>query len=201
MKNMKQHTLAVAVTMAVMSLGISPVAQAITPSWTYISPATSPITVSWINGNKTGTSVVTYSPVAAEVWAYDGNLASQSQNAVMQDMQNQFGLPSYALGSVMQCANASACTTGGDGTRTSATWSTGQNYFDYLAVHYGQGELFLHFATPVNDFTVQGLHNGLSNFYAFADGELAPAVAEPAPLFMLAVGMMGLVWRQRRNSR
>ena len=43
MKNMKQHTLAVAVTMAVMSLGISPVAQAITPSWTYISPATSPI--------------------------------------------------------------------------------------------------------------------------------------------------------------
>ncbi len=171
--------------------------QPVSPSWTYISQTSSPITISWINGGKTGTSQVAYSPVAEGIWSYDGNLGSQNSAVIMQDMQNQFGLSSTALSPVVLCGNAASCISGGNGTSTAATWSTGKN-FDYLAVHYGQGELFFHFAKPVDTFSIQGLHNGLSNLYAYSS--TTSAVAEPAPLAMLMVGLIGLVWRQRRNK-
>lgn len=190
--------------LALVAIGLSvglvaPAEAKLQPVWTNISPATSPITVSWINGNSSGTTQVTYSPSATGIWSYDGNLPNQNPSVIEQNMVTQFGLSSGTLSQVVLCGNASTCTTGGDGTTHTATWSTGKNYYDYLAVHYGQGELFFHFAKPIDSFSIQGLHNGLSNFYGYSDGAPAPAVPEPMPVLLLAAGLAGLIWRQRRS--
>jgi len=171
-------------------------------AWTFYAPTANSVSIEWINGRNAGSSVVTYSPQTKGIWSYDGNLGNQSTSVIEGDMTRQFGLASTALQLVTSCDNAAGCTTGGNGTSSAATYSTGKSYFDYLAVHYGNGEMLFHFAAPVDQFMIQGLHNGLSNFRAYSDGVKvatgAGAVSEPRSAMLLIAGVMALLLRRHR---
>lgn len=173
-----------------------------TPAWSFIIPTTSPITINWINGNSTGTTAVAYSPVATGVWSYDGNISNQSQKNIKKVIDSKFGLGSNTLSYVSGCDYMSSCNTGGDAMTVSNTFSSAKS-FDYLAVHFGQGELLFKFATPQTAFTIDGLHNGLSNYRAYTDikGCVSP-VPEPdtSSLIVTGLGLLGFIVLRKNNS-
>ena len=146
-------------------------------------------------------SAVTYSPSPAlQVKYYDDNLVPQSPAAVQGYINGVFGT---SLGTaVSYCDNAtSGCTAG-----TTAGLSGGVNSFtsaaayDFLAIHFGKGELVFHWAAPVAagaTFTVAGLPKDLSNYRAFIS-----AVPEPETYAMLlaGLGMLGFLARRRQGK-
>ena len=162
-----------------------------TPAWSFIIPTTSPITIDWINGNSSGKTVVTYSPAAKGIWSYDGNISKQSQKNIQKVIDSKFSFGSKALSYVSGCDTA--CT-GSFNSKTS---------FDYLAVHFGNGELLFQFATPQTAFTIDGLHNGLSNYRAYTDikGCVSP-VPEPdtSSLIITGLGLLGFMVLRKNNS-
>ncbi|MFZ4878174.1 PEP-CTERM sorting domain-containing protein [Janthinobacterium sp. Mn2066] len=146
-------------------------------------------------------SVVTYSPSPAlTVKYYSDNLVPQSPDAIQGYLSAAFGTMLSSPASF--CDNpTSSCTAG-----TSAGLSGGVNSFtsaaayDYLAIHFGKGELAFHWATPVaagTTFTIAGLPKDLSNYRAFVS-----AVPEPETYAMLlaGLGMLGWVARRRQNK-
>lgn len=166
------------------------VAQAAT--WTDVGPA---------SGFSIEGSIVTYSPSPAlMVKYYDDNLTPQSPSAIQGYINGVFGASLGAA--VSYCDNAtSGCTAG-----TTAGLSGGVNSFtsaaayDYLAIHFGQGELVFHWAAPMAagaTFTVAGLPKGLSNYRAFIS-----AVPEPETYAMLLAGlsMLGFLARRRQGK-
>lgn len=146
-------------------------------------------------------STVTYSPSPAlQVKYYDDNLVPQSPSDIQGYINGVFG---SSLGAaVSYCDNAtSGCTAG-----TTAGLSGGVNSYtsaaayDYLAIHFGQGELVFHWAAPVaagTTFTVEGLPKGLSNYRAFIS-----AVPEPETYAMLlaGLGLLGFLARRRQGK-
>ena len=169
------------------SAGLAPMAQA--ASWVKLTdPATS--------GFSVGGKNVTYGSVAADtVWVYDGANPSGGQNAV--DIQSlissKFDLPLSGAGSLVFAAQ-------GDLASSKSGSFTVSSSFDYLAVHYGRGELLFHWATPLaanSVFSIANLPRGLSNFRAYNS---VSAVPEPATygMLMLGLGLLGFVARRRR---
>ncbi|MGK5018984.1 PEP-CTERM sorting domain-containing protein [Janthinobacterium lividum] len=166
---------------------LAPLASA--ASWVEISnPAQGGFTVG-------GTSV-TYGPVAAaSVWVYDGANppGAQSAAAILSLVSSKFGLPSSGTGSLVFAAQ-------GDLASSKSGSFTVKSSFDYLAVHYGRGELLFHWATPLaanTVFSIANLPRGLSNFRAFNS---VSAVPEPATygMLILGLGLVGFVARRRR---
>ncbi|MEG1052843.1 MAG: PEP-CTERM sorting domain-containing protein [Janthinobacterium sp.] len=146
-------------------------------------------------------STVTYSPSPAlQVKYYDDNLVPQSPSDIQGYINGVFGTSLGAA--VSYCDNAtSGCTAG-----TTAGLSGGVNSYtsaaayDYLAIHFGQGELVFHWAAPVaagTTFTVAGLPKDLSNYRAFIS-----AVPEPETYAMLlaGLGMLGFLARRRQGK-
>lgn len=73
--------------------------------------------------------------------------------------------------------------------------------FDHLAVHFGTGVLFFEWSSPINEFTISGLNNGISYFAAFwplPHGPDDTDVPTPAPLALLGLGLIGLAALRRR---
>ena len=167
---------------------LAPLAQA--ASWVEISnPAKGGFTV---GGNS-----VTYGPVAASsVWVYDGANppGAQSAAAIKTLLNTQFGLPSTGTGSLVFASQ-------GDLSSSKSGSFTVNSSFDYLAVHYGRGELLFHWDTPVAAntlFSIGNLPRGLSNFRAFSS---VSAVPEPATygMLLMGLGMLGFMARRRRG--
>lgn len=144
-------------------------------------------------------STVTYSPSPAlQVKYYDDKLTPQSPSDIQGYINGVFGTSLGAA--VSYCDNpTSGCTAG-----TTAGLSAGVNSYtsaaayDYLAIHFGQGELVFHWAAPVaagSTFTVAGLPKDLSNYRAFIS-----AVPEPETYAMLlaGLGLLGFMARRRQ---
>ena len=164
------------------------VAQAAT--WVDVGPA---------SGFMIEGSTVTYSPSPAlMVKYYDDNLVPQSPTAIQGYINGVFGSSlgaavSYCDNPTSGCVNATGSAGGGSNSFTSAA------AYDYLAIHFGQGELVFHWATPVaggTTFTVAGLPKGLSNYRAFVS-----AVPEPETYAMLlaGLGLLGFLARRRQS--
>jgi hypothetical protein len=166
---------------------LAPLAQA--ASWVEISnPAKS--------GFSVGGKNVTYASVAADtVWVFDGANPSSPQSAadIQSLISSKFGLPSRGTGSLVFAAQ-------GDLDSSKSGSFTVNSSFDYLAVHYGRGELLFHWDTPLaanSVFSIANMPRGLSNFRAFSS---VSAVPEPATygMLMLGLGLVGFVARRRR---
>ncbi|MGX9717271.1 PEP-CTERM sorting domain-containing protein [Janthinobacterium lividum] len=166
---------------------LAPLAQA--ASWVEITdPA--------MSGFLVGGNTVTYGSLAADaVWVYDGAnpAGAQSAAAIKSLVSSKFGLPSSGAGSLVFAAQ-------GDLASSKSGSFTVNSSFDYLAVHYGRGELLFHWDTPLaanTVFSIANLPRGLSNFRAYNS---VSAVPEPATygMLMLGLGLVGFVARRRR---
>lgn len=166
---------------------VAPLASA--ASWVEISnPAKGGFTV--------GGNTVSYGPVAAaSVWVYDGANppGAQSAAAIKTLLNTQFGLPSSGTGSLVLA-------TQGDLNSGKSGSFTVNSSFDYLAIHYGRGELLFHWDSPVAAntlFSISNLPRGISNFRAYSS---VSAVPEPATYGMLVMGLglLGFMARRRR---
>ncbi len=166
--------------------------------WTTVTPTASPFQY---NGN-----VIYYTPSAAlDVIAYDGSLAPQSPANIASIINTQFGLTgANAVGAAVSlcaeattgCVNASGAVLSG-GVYTNSF--TSDAAYNYLAVHYGQGELIFHWNAPVmpgTAFAIGGVPNDVSNFRAY----LAP-VPEPSSYALMLGGLvlLGFMTRLRRR--
>lgn len=184
--NMMKHA-ALGLSFSLMA-AVAPLASA--ASWVEITnPA--------MGGFSVGGQMVTYGPNAAStVWVYDGANppGSQSPAAIRTLINTQFGLPSSGVGSI-------TLTSDGDlSSSTSSSFAVGGT-FDYLAIHYGKGELLFHWSQPQaanTQFSIGNLPRGISNFRAYNS---VTAVPEPATygMLMLGMGVLGLMARRRHS--
>ena len=152
-----------------------------------------------------------YSPAPALVVKYfNGNLTPQSPAAIQAAINAQFSLSGAgALGAaVSACDGAtSGCTFGSSAAALSGPMYTNSftsaAAYDYLAVHFGQGELVFHWSSPVlagNSFLIGGLPHGLSNYRAY----MSPVTSVPEPgayaMLLAGLGVMGALARRRKPS-
>ena len=188
----KRVSFAIAASLLVTAMQIAP-AQA-SPVWTEYLPTSThptndPIDILYTRGHGTATASVHYTPgSAAQIWYYNGNISNQSPSNMMTVTESQFGLGSGALQSVSACD--SACSD----TFVSST------AFDYLAVHFGQGELLFHWLSPVTDFTISCLPRGISNYRAYGNVAATPL---PSGALLFATGLLAALplVSKRRNRR
>ena len=186
---------------SIKSIAIQAAMLAAMTAWAGAAQAATWIDVGPASGFTIDGSSVTYSPSPAlMVKYYDGNLTPQSPADIQGYINGAFGTSLGAA--VSYCDSAtSGCTAG-----TTAGLSGGVNSYtsaaayDYLAIHFGQGELVFHWATPVaagTTFTVAGLPKDLSNYRAFIS-----AVPEPETYAMLlaGLGMLGFLARRRQGK-
>ncbi|MBL8492234.1 MAG: PEPxxWA-CTERM sorting domain-containing protein [Rhodocyclaceae bacterium] len=190
MKPMKPSPLVV----AVMSAATLMAGNAMAASWTHFvpAPAASPITVE--------SSSVIFASSPADVWWYDGNIpGGQSAANVLSTINAQYGTSMTMTAFVGACDSVGSCVSasGGNGTGTAANTFSNATPFDYLAVHFGRGQLLFHWTAPQTSFTIQGLPRGLSDYRAFTS-----AVPEPETYAMMlaGLGLMGAVARRRRAA-
>ena len=163
-------------------------------TWVDLGPA---------SGFLIGSSSITYTPSpAVQVKYYNDNITPQSPANIRSVVNAQFGLSGLnAVGAaVSACDNpASGCTAGTSGSGSGGVNSyTSAAAYDYLAIHFGKGELLFHWAAPVaagTTFTIAGLPKDLSNYRAF----ISP-VPEPETYAMLLAGLGMLGWLARRRQ-
>jgi hypothetical protein len=174
------------------ALAFSGAAQA--ASWVEIdNPSTSGFSVS----GKT----VTYGPTAAsEVLFYNGNITPQNPANIANVISTQFDLPATGTGSITLADSDDSLTSARSGSFTV------DSAFDYLAIHYGQGELIFHWSTEQaagTVFTISNLPKGLSNFRAYDAVSAVSAVPEPATYGMMlgGLGLIGFVARRRKAAQ
>lgn len=169
------------------------------PEWADIGPASGFL----IDGN-----VITYTPSPAmTVKYYNDNIADQSAANIMAVINTQFGLTgANALTTIVsQCDEPTSLCTNGSGALASTPYTnsfTSNGSYDYLAVHFGQGELLFHWNSPVaagTEFAIGGLPKGLSNYRAYS----VSAVPEPGTYAMLlgGLGMLGFISRRRSAAK
>lgn len=146
------------------------------------------------SGFVVGSSTVTYSPQASTVWVYDGaNIVPQDPTYIASVIATVFGLPTSGPGSLSLASIGENLT----GTSGSIILSAST---DYLALHYGLGELLFHWDQPLaagTEFTFSGLPHEISNFRAYLT---VSAVPEPATYGMLISGLalIGFLARRRK---
>ncbi|MBC7858770.1 MAG: PEP-CTERM sorting domain-containing protein [Burkholderiaceae bacterium] len=145
-------------------------------------------------GFAVGSSTVTYSPQASTVWVYDGaNIGPQDPVSIESVIETVFGLPTSGPGSLSLVSVGENLS----GTSGSITLSGSTNY---LAIHYGLGELLFHWDQPLaagTEFTFAGLPHEISNFRAYLS---VSAVPEPATYGMLISGLVLLCLLARRRK-
>lgn len=170
---------------ATASVGFTAVAQAAT--WTQLSPTTSPV-------NVAGTDVYYAPSPAAEIWYYNDNITPQSPaniELVVEDVFNS------SVNWVGDC-DGEGCSTGSSasGFDSKAGSFSSEVGFNYLAIHFGKGELFFRWDELINEFSFRGLPKDLSNFRAYSDISEVPA---PAAAWLLGSALLGFVGYRRRG--
>jgi hypothetical protein len=133
--------------------------------------------------------------LTSPIFFYDGNLTPQNPATIQQALVDAFP----QLTSTSQISLVGACDNGANcGTSSSVSNSTGfrvntTSAFDYLAIHLGGGELFLHWSAPITTALLSGLDTGsISNFRAFTSGVSSVPIPGALGLFLGALGVFGI---------
>ena len=130
-------------------------------------------------------------------------IANQSYDAISDAIETVFGLPANTFASETDVSNGGSSTYKGDINGSSATIYSDIAY-DYLAIHFGQYEVFFHFAAlvqPGEAFRIfkvaaQGQGGGLSNYRAYNSN---PSVIPiPAAAFLFAPALLGFLGLRRK---
>lgn len=131
----------------------------------------------------------TYSPnPATAILYYDANLTPQSPASIETYVEEQFGL-------------LTDIDLVGDDESGSNTFSS-NTAFNYLAIHFGNGELFFYWDQAINTFSISdyddffGIGGGLSNYRAYSDG--LSEVPVPAAAWLFGSALLGLMGLRRR---
>jgi hypothetical protein len=171
-----------------LALGLTGVAQAATctaPNQCGNFTSGTPFVVNDTTQPVIGSATVTVNAAGEYVFnVEDPN--PQDATTVGNALEAAFGAPATISNNVVGQANLS----GGTFTFDPAGAAT----FDYLAVHFGGSELFLHFASAIQAVTLTLTNDtigGLSNFRAYSGTPTVP-IPGAAWLFLSALGVFGL---------
>lgn len=141
----------------------------------------------------------TYSPSPANsVLYFDGNINPQNPTYIQSVVESEFGLLSGSLSLTSTC-DAGGCS---NATGLASNSFTSNNPFNYLAIHFGQGELFFYWANPITAFSIEGYDDiftgggGLSNYRAYSNG--LSAVPVPAAGWLFGSALLGLMGLRRK---
>ena len=141
----------------------------------------------------------TYSPSPANNVLYlDEQLTPQNSTYIQSVLESEFGLDSGSL------IYESACekTVCDDASGFDSNSFTSNDPFNYLAIHFGQGELFFYWANPITSFSIAGYEDiftkggGLSNYRAYSDG--LSEVPVPAAAWLFGIALLGLMGLRRK---
>ena len=135
----------------------------------------------------------TYSPnPATAILYYNAELTPQNPNNIESLVEEQFGILYNTP------INVSFV---GDDESGSNTFSS-NTAFNYLAIHFGKGELFFYWDQAINSFSISeyeaffGQGGGLSNYRAYSDG--LSEVPVPAAAWLFGSALLGLMGLRRR---
>lgn len=161
-------------------------------------------------GNTYDLTVAPYTTLDRHILYFPSNPpGGQGVDKIDTLIEQQFGLPKDTLSLVSHCESTTSGCTGA--TATAGVSPTGKaintftsvNPFEYLAVHFGQGELLFAWADPgVRSVTITGIpQSSLSNYRAYVNPTV---IATPLPaaglLFASALAFGGLLRRRTRQQ-
>lgn len=121
--------------------------------------------------------------LASDVWYFNANPSHNSLDGMAAAIDTQFSLSGSSL-----VKNVSSCDGGCGMSYSSAS-------FNYLAVHFGGGELLFQWSKPVSTFAITSGLTAVSNFRAYTNATApnVPAVPEPETYAMMLAGILGVM--------
>lgn len=171
-------------------------------TWNPLTPVVLSGTTTYVLDGTGGNDItVSVNPGATDgYYALKEDLGNQSPQNIQDKIESEFGTLSLIGYCDSLCTNATVDNTGG-----TLTLSTPGQTFDYLALHFGNGqgisELLFYWSVAIESVTVTGL-NSYSNFRAYNSADVS-AVPLPgaASLFLSALGLGAAAQRRRRASK
>ena len=154
----------------------------VSPSWITVSSLANKFNI--LGSGQSLASTVSFSSVSSpkNIWYYNDNIISQSPLSIKGVVEKQFKLVAGSLKSK------------GDGEVSSFSKVAS---FDYLAVHFGRGELLFHWTKTLTSFSISGLPRAFSNYRTYSGVSPVPEV-ETYIMMLLGLGFIG--WRVRNSK-
>jgi hypothetical protein len=158
----------------------------VSPLWIDVPFASSQFSITGAGQSTPSTVTFSSTSSADQIWYYNDNITPQDPLSIKGVVETQFNLVAGSLDLV--------------GNGESASFSNVAS-FDYLAVHFGRGELLFHWLAPQTSFSISGLPRGFSNYRTYSSN--VSAVPEPETYGMMLVGLslMGFAVRRRKSKQ
>ena len=156
------------------------------PVWLDVPFAASQFNITGAGQSSPSTVSFASTSSAEKIWYYNDNITPQSPLSIKGVVETQFNLVADSLNLV------------GNGETNSFTSLAS---FDYLAVHFGRGELLFHWSAPQTSFSISGLPRGFSNYRTYSSPTVsAVPEAQTYSMMLFGLGLMAFIARRRRNN-